>query len=56
MSSSTGRIMFAGNDRQKILEATKKGLKGGGRLRKMPRFWDGKTSERIVSVIRERLA
>ena len=56
MTITIGTNMLTGNNTQKILNAAKNILKFGGKAGRMPEFWDGKTSARIVKVIRERLA
>jgi UDP-N-acetylglucosamine 2-epimerase len=45
--------VLVGNDTNRIVEEATRILDGGPVTRKVPRFWDGKASERIVSVLKQ---
>jgi UDP-N-acetylglucosamine 2-epimerase (non-hydrolysing) len=40
-----------GSDREKILKESFRILNGNGKEGKIPKFWDGKASERIVNIL-----
>ncbi|MFA5142604.1 MAG: UDP-N-acetylglucosamine 2-epimerase (non-hydrolyzing) [Candidatus Omnitrophota bacterium] len=48
---TVGTNILAGNDTVKIVRAAGKILKSGGKQGKVPKFWDGRTSGRIVDII-----
>jgi len=48
-----GTNVLVGNDTHRIVEEATRILEGGPISRRVPRFWDGKASERIVSVLRQ---
>jgi UDP-N-acetylglucosamine 2-epimerase (non-hydrolysing) len=50
---SEGTNVLVGNSPQRILEAFREVMTTGGKLGRVPEYWDGKAAERIVSVIRE---
>ena len=47
-----GTNILVGNDTDRIVQEATRILKTGGGPRKVPELWDGKASERIVSVLR----
>ena len=51
-----GTNVLTGSNTQKIIATTRNILKGRCKLAGIPKLWDGKTSERIIKIIRERLA
>ncbi len=46
-----GTNVIVGNERAKIISESFKILGGKGKKGKLPRFWDGKASERIVKIL-----
>lgn len=46
-----GTNMIVGQDRQKILSAVKKVLDTGGKAGRIPEYWDGNASSRIVGIL-----
>jgi UDP-N-acetylglucosamine 2-epimerase (non-hydrolysing) len=46
-----GTNILVGSDREKIAEESYKILKGRGKKGRIPKLWDGKASERIVSIL-----
>ena len=56
LTITMGTNTLVGNDTGKILAAARLILWGGSRPGRVPEFWDGKTSARIVKIIRGRLA
>ncbi len=46
-----GTNILVGSDREKIAEKSYKILKGKGKKGKIPKLWDGKAAERIVSIL-----
>ena len=49
-----GTNTIVGSARQKIVDCVDEVLKTGGNSGKIPEYWDGRASERIVSIIQER--
>jgi len=52
---SEGTNILAGVSRQGIVKAAREALNGYGRAEKRPEGWDGKASERVVSILLRRL-
>ena len=52
---SEGTNILAGNDMRKIVRTAHHILKHGGRQGRMPRFWDGRTAQRIAHIILRRM-
>ena len=46
-----GTNQLVGTNKTKIIQAGKDALKGRGKSGKIPKYWDGKTSSRIVDVL-----
>lgn len=46
-----GTNVIVGNDKEKILEAAQKVLRGEAGKGRIPEKWDGKAAERIVEVL-----
>ena len=46
-----GTNVIVGQDRIKILEAVKDVLETGGKTGRIPEYWDGRASQRIVSIL-----
>jgi UDP-N-acetylglucosamine 2-epimerase (non-hydrolysing) len=46
-----GTNVLVWNDTQKIMEEAFKILEGKGKKAKIPEYWDGKTAERIISIL-----
>jgi UDP-N-acetylglucosamine 2-epimerase (non-hydrolysing) len=51
-----GTNILVGNDRTKILKESFKILNGKGKRGKIPKFWDGRASERIVKILVDHLS
>ena len=49
-----GTNTIVGSARQKIVDCVDEVLKTGGKSGRIPEYWDGCTSERVVSIIQER--
>jgi UDP-N-acetylglucosamine 2-epimerase (non-hydrolysing) len=50
-----GTNVLVGTDPARILEETRKVLRGEGRKGRRPQFWDGQAAERIVAVLVQKL-
>ena len=48
-----GTNQLVGTDRDKIVKIGKETLEGNGKSGRIPKFWDGKTAQRIVDVLLE---
>lgn len=48
-----GTNQLVGTDRERIVQSGKEALQGQGKAGQIPKFWDGKTSARIVDVLLE---
>ena len=48
-----GTNQLVGTDRERIVQSGKEALQGHGKAGQIPKFWDGKTSARIVDVLLE---
>ena len=46
-----GTNQLVGTDRERIVQSGKEALQGDGKAGQIPKFWDGKTSARIVDVL-----
>ena len=46
-----GTNQLVGTDRERIVQSGKEALQGHGKAGQIPKFWDGKTSARIVDVL-----
>lgn len=46
-----GTNIIVGTDKEKIMKEVEKILNGKGKKGKIPRYWDGKTAQRIVKII-----
>jgi UDP-N-acetylglucosamine 2-epimerase (non-hydrolysing) len=51
-----GTNVLVGNSRQHIVAAAEKALNAAGHHARVPDIWDGKASERIASILHDRLA
>ncbi len=47
-----GTNTIVGQDRQRILAAVQEILEGGGKAGRIPEYWDGQASQRIVTIMR----
>ncbi len=47
-----GTNTIVGQDRQRILAAVQDILEGGGKAGRIPEYWDGQASQRIVAILR----
>jgi UDP-N-acetylglucosamine 2-epimerase (non-hydrolysing) len=47
-----GTNTIVGQDRQRILAAVQEVLEGGGKAGRIPEYWDGQASQRIVTIMR----
>ena len=50
-----GTNQLVGTDKEKIISAGLEALQGNGKAGIVPKYWDGKTSSRIVDVLFERV-
>ena len=50
-----GTNVLAHNDKKEIVGATRKILEEPGRKPRCPNLWDGKTAERIISILHQKL-
>lgn len=50
---SQGTNTIVGSDRQKILDCVNEILDNGGKAGKVPEFWDGKSAQRIVALMKK---
>ena len=51
-----GTSTLVGNDTAKIVDAAKNALATGRRTARIPELWDGRAAQRIVEILKEKLA